>query len=914
MSWESGVANHRIAELRLLLRHPALSPSDRLAASINLANALADVADKTADDAHCDEAVALGEDALLLACQRDIADLEVENTVKSALSSAYLTRFELRGTLKDLTRSRNLIQASVDATPASSRARFQRFTALATVLRACFTISNLQSDLQLALDASDEGLKIDAPNDQRAKALSNKAHTLSLRYDLFHLATDLEDAIEVTKQAIECAEDAHTVLQCKSNLAGHFVSFAERSDSDDAIDVAIQLGQDIQGLVTGPLKAKVAHHLSYLHRLKYEKRNELGGKPQDLQDALNYGTDAANESSEPYHKAMFLDQVAICFQHAHRREPEKGYSAQAIELAKFAIGLSDPAAAASYANHLAEFLQERSDPGDIEEAIELNRTVLNNADVPTLVRIAAGQHCGFMQADRQDLRGASMTFEEAVRLIPTLAKTSLHRPDQQYVLGQLTGLSSAAASLALAAGNNAAYAFRIMERGRGVLIQLATTSRSRIEPGMDSIPGAAQLVRRHEELKTVVAVNSSDVKRGTDQASFTGVPNSVRLQAVQELFSVESELDVLAQQHGLGGNDEWSQDVIRHMGRDYAVAFCTTAYRCDAFLVSASGIQSVALPLLTVEDLTRHVRLLLGSSRITAITTLTYRTSNEQLQKILEWLWDVAVEPVLTHLGLLCSPAPTSPNVRICWITSGGMGMMPLHAAGRHTTIEDDCTMKQKMKDMTFTVTDEPIRAVAFTMAQTPQLPDLQLVPEEVESLRKAAPNAKHEARTSSAHALQLLTTHQVAHFACHAEPDAKDPSMGAIMLYDRLNDAIDSLSVYALSQFEAPSAWLAYLSACQTADVQQLDLMDEVIHIAAAFQIAGFPQVVGTLWQAEDEYAARAADLFYSNDELCAAFREPGRINSRTAIRALHAAVTALRAEEPELVLSWAQFVAFGA
>jgi len=936
-SREADETGEDIAKWKLLIDDLASSPLERLAASINLVVALADIADETANDAPCDEAVALGEGALHLARQRSIADLEVENTVRSDLSTIFLTRFELRGDPKDLVKSRDLIQSSANATLASSRSRCRRFTNLANVLCTCFTTSNIQTDLQLALEASDEALKANSTDEDRAKALSNKAYALSLRYEQFYLATDLKDAIDITKQAIECAEDPDTVLQCKSNLVGHLVSFAERDGFDDTVDVAIALGLEIYHEIMGPLRAKVAHHLSYLHRLKYERVDEQGnyqtGQPQDLQAALTYAHDAVEESSEPFFKAMFLDGIAICLQHAHRCEPGKGHIALAIMVVRQAIGLvsEDTAAAASYTNHLVEYLRERGDSGDIEEAIQLSQIVFNDVSAPTLVRIAAGQHCGFMQADRQDLQEASMTFEATAQLIPALVRMSLHRQDQQHVLGQLTGLSSTAASLALAAGRNAADAFWIMERGRGVLIQLATASRSRFESELNSIPPAAHLLRRLEELKAIMTVTSIDAKYNTNQRSSAAMRNSVRLQTAQGMSTVEAELTTLAQQHGIRTNDERNQDTIEHIGRDYAVAYCTTAYRCDAFIISASGIKSIPLPLLTTEDLTRHVRLLLGSGRITTITTLTYRKFNEQLQKVLEWLWNVAVKPVLSHLGLLCNPAPTRPNVRICWITSGGMGMMPLHAAGRHTTTDDDCTMKyvmssyvptaqslascrQKINEIVSMITDDPVRAVAFTMSQTPQLSDLDLVAEEFESLRIAAPNARQEVRTSSSHALQLLTTHQVAHFACHAEPDATDPSAGAIMMYDRANDAVDRLSVYALSQLDAPSAWLAYLSACQTADIQELDLMDEVIHIAAAFQVAGFPQVIGTLWQAEDEYAARVADKFYRNEVLCAAFREPGRIVFETAIRALHDAVTALRAEDPELVLSWAQFVAFGA
>ena len=41
---------------------------------------------------------------------------------------------------------------------------------------------------------------------------------------------------------------------------------------------------------------------------------------------------------------------------------------------------------------------------------------------------------------------------------------------------------------------------------------------------------------------------------------------------------------------------------------------------------------------------------------------------------------------------------------------------------------------------------------------------------------------------------------------------------------------------------------------------------MDEAIHLTSAFQLAGYPHVIGTLWQINDKHAADIADRFYAN------------------------------------------------
>jgi len=206
------------------------------------------------------------------------------------------------------------------------------------------------------------------------------------------------------------------------------------------------------------------------------------------------------------------------------------------------------------------------------------------------------------------------------------------------------------------------------------------------------------------------------------------------------------------------------------------------------------------------------------------------------------------------------------------------------------------------------------LRAAIITMPDTPGAAPLVHVNQEKQALRLAFPQATEESKPSARQVLQQLHFLNVAHFACHAEPTADDPSEGNILLYDKDQNAVDKLSIYKISQVNTSSAWLAYLSACQTADIQNLNFLDEVIHVAGAFQIAGFPQVIGTLWQAEDDYALSVARAFYGHPQLRSMCQKQQPIDRNIPVFAFHEAVKAIRAEDPELVLSWAQFVVFGA
>ena len=104
----------------------------------------------------------------------------------------------------------------------------------------------------------------------------------------------------------------------------------------------------------------------------------------------------------------------------------------------------------------------------------------------------------------------------------------------------------------------------------------------------------------------------------------------------------------------------------------------------------------------------------------------------------------------------------------------------------------------------------------------------------------------------------------------------------------------------------------LAYLSACHSANYTSGTLLDESIHIASGFQLAGFPHVIGTLWEANDLKAREVATEFYKNlfDSM-----DPGQgFGDGVVARALHKAVSSLKEEFEDNPILWAPFIHLGA
>jgi CHAT domain-containing protein len=103
---------------------------------------------------------------------------------------------------------------------------------------------------------------------------------------------------------------------------------------------------------------------------------------------------------------------------------------------------------------------------------------------------------------------------------------------------------------------------------------------------------------------------------------------------------------------------------------------------------------------------------------------------------------------------------------------------------------------------------------------------------------------------------LEQLVDCDMIHFAGHGISDHVNPFKSGLLLQAG-HGAVkkkDKLSVRQISDVHLKGARMAYLSACSTAENRAQTLLDEVIHLASGFQMAGFPHVVASMWSTEDD------------------------------------------------------------
>jgi CHAT domain-containing protein len=171
-------------------------------------------------------------------------------------------------------------------------------------------------------------------------------------------------------------------------------------------------------------------------------------------------------------------------------------------------------------------------------------------------------------------------------------------------------------------------------------------------------------------------------------------------------------------------------------------------------------------------------------------------------------------------------------------------------------------------------------------------------------------PGKSPEAKPTTANVRASLSRCAIAHFACHGSVHPSDPSLSKLML----SDPEDPLTVSSLASVRLEGARLAYLSACRTAAMVPDELIDEAIHLTSAFQLAGFRNVVGTLWTINDIVGVEVATAFYTSATADSGVFTATHKSTHEVSLCLHNAVLGLRDEFPESPSLWASYIHSGA
>ncbi|MEU0693651.1 CHAT domain-containing protein [Streptomyces niveus] len=609
---------------------------------------------------------------------------------------------------------------------------------------------------------------------------------------------------------------------------------------------------------------------------------------------------------------------------------------EAVDATREAVAITPPglpsyaAVLNSHAGALHMLATHTEDTALLAEILSSSRSAAQDTSAAVWTRVAAYRSIAAL-ADPADsgAQEALAAAEAAVALLPQIGLGTLDLTDRGHLIGEAGSLAGAAAAAALNAGR-AHRAVELLEQSRGVLTAESVADGA---GDLDRLRSAAPgLVEAIEEVRN--RREALDRPVPTAGGPGLGAPESPEARAAARR-EAQAEWDgLLTRIRSLDGFSGFlappgAADLSAQAAGGPVVYVSAAPRRCDALVLTGDPgdpVRVVPLGGLTEAEVVRRIVTLAAAIDATsdpALDPVGRRAAQRDILGVLTWLWDTVTEPVLSALGHTGPPAPGEPWPRVWWCPVGLLAYLPLHAAGHHEDLADDSprrgaprtVLDRVVSSYTATVrglararerrAGPEVRTAIVAVPDAPEAGPLEGAATEAKLLTGLVPGAEALPHPTRSTVLAALPDHQVAHFACHSEPHRTDPWRSRLILPDHRTDPLTVADIGALRL----DGGLAFLSACTTT-LTAPRLADEALHMTGAFQLAGYPHVVGTQWPVADRAAHQLATDFYGR--LTAGGTAPP--DPALSPEALHHAVRRLRADYPVTPTAWAAHTHTGA
>ncbi|HEY8986782.1 MAG TPA: CHAT domain-containing protein [Streptomyces sp.] len=895
-----------VALERLLVGVREAGPAARYAVQlVELANALMGRYELRGNAADFEEALRYGEMAVEVAEEGCEEWLLARATVAQALLIRHRDRNDTSTDSDDLERAVDLLEAAVDGLPTHHANAGVALQNLAAALTARYYDHGALTDLDTAAERLREAYAaVRLHPEQRIRdhepgvMLGQVLHQRWLRHGAF---SDLDEAVAVTRQVVRAvpggwSDQDGVRVRLVRLLLDRYGRTGVRADLTEARRLARQA---VCETPEDDLRVLNRARAALADALLATLPGELGPTPENTVEAVGLRRQAHNSAPTPETSVGLARAL-----HAHHRASAAGGPPpdEARHLLETALSTGHGRSVEALAA-LGALLALFPDPPARERAEECFREVALMADVAPAKRLEAAQCWAELLASQAKWEQAAKAYEVALALLPQLAPHTLARTDREHGLGSATGLASDAAACLIRL-NRSEAAVRLWEAGRGVLWEQRTETRGDLA-ALRAI--APRLAISYEELRERLDAQdragsltdpSTPYGWQSDLEAQPGMAAEQRRRLGQQWQSLLEEirsLDAFADFPRPPGQRDIYSGVTGPV-----VAIFTSTYGSCAVLLGPDGVMGrVPLPELTPGVAAEYTDLLNGALQEVADPTNPYErrcAAEASISAVLEWLGSAVTGPVLAALGY--GPvAAGEPLPRLWWVPDGALAQLPLHAAG--TALQQVCssyalTLSTLRRASANVGVSPASKVLAVAMPQTPGAAPIEGAAAEARYLAErygaqvlAGEQATHDAVCAA------LPDYEVVHFACHSDGSG-------LLLHDYRTRP---LTVFGISRLELPRAKLAYLSACTTS-LGPRRLADEAVHLAASFQQAGFPHVIGTLWSVEDTVAKSLCVDVY--DAL------PG-LDTTSAAEALNRAIRDLSERYPDSPSLWAAFVHFG-
>lgn len=877
-------------------------------------------------------------------------------------------RFDLDGNTQDLNHAVRILERSLELTEDDDPSLPLRLSNLVATLQRRYQRTGDLNDLHLAVSYSDKSVER-THFLEPAKASSwmrQMARILWTRYDQTNTLEDLKLALARAHQALSVTPQSPEDIQdCRALLGSIYSTMFSRThdpmDMDQALAYyALTISENPHGqsmridileddaMLLGSCY-NMTKDVAYLDapitmmRMVLEARKETAGSRRWGNTSLALADLLLSRYQNTGNDDELNEAIRHCHNALHTTENDLPQRSKQLWLAAKTLGVR-------YEKH--------RNKRDMQKCVKLLQKALKLPSEPLHLINTGRRAISLLACMMGEMEQADSVAEETLRLLPLLCGRNLNRCDQQFVMEHCQGLVSFSCALSLHKGD-VIEALQRVEFGRGVVLGHLIDKRNDLSELEIS---HAELAERYMRLQDMVFLNMNELPPALQEKACLDRQN-----AAIELATLEEEI------RGVPGFADFNmhptvEQYQEYAAEGYVVIVNVINIRADAIIVSKSGIEHVLLELekflsddapqklrkamnyvvledrdlvqsyvqdgkaqdgmLPAHDIPKsaHEEGRQGDSIEGCLRNISLEQDDGS--DAMEWLWLSCVEPVLRRLPLSQSPH------RVWWIGCGYASSLPFHAAGRYVDGKFEGCIDRTISSYTTTIKalnytrdlssrveksqDGNQSLLLVTMPTTPGQCSLPGVEDEEGAVRVSVEDKasvislKHP---SAREVLDRIGECNITHFACHGVSDAADPSESHILLQRKdqsgeLVQCVDKLKVSAILDVVSPGkASIAYLSACSTAESKSEMLNEEGIHLSSAFQIAGFPHVVGSLWPVRDEACVLVACLFYQN-----LVRDGGPGLRKGAVaEALRNSLLELRKSSEFDVRSWAPFVHFG-
>jgi CHAT domain len=890
-------------------------------------------------------------------------DDEANSACLKDYAFALVKRYQLRSDPEDLQKALSSATTALSMDISQGDPASMSYEILGNLKSERYLALNNLDDLQESIQLTEKALS-EALQDRKSAILMNLGNKYRWRFEALGAGEDILRAVDLCRKSLETEARDLMLLGQQFNNLGEVLSLSYLHTGDvKYIDDAISQGERMESIWRNQRPSarnliwisNFAIHLSRRAEWRLQA-DQKDGAESDIARAIELTQEAHDVAfrlqSKPLQAAM-ANNLGRRYKVKALIVPDRAKEnlEKAVDFAREAVSLTesqDPTICYRIRN-LGELLESLEDFGTISEreVLEAYRKAFHSDTANVGHRLVAARKLADRLLRLNDIAALDQEMGIAVELVPQLRIQALRRENQQQIVKVISGLTCVAASAALTEDeddeNRAIKAIYRLERGRGMIFGSLLDQR---EENRELYTYERRIYEELTKLQDTLESSSYDVD---DDSSFdralAGNRADSRIRTSQALDDLVAKIREIPRFKRFRLPPSINE-CKRAAEPGPIIILNVTEIRADAIIIQSTRIEVLPLPDLTLDQaklqgnsvqsaLDEMARIAMkGSANRKAKRDVLRKTSraNALLKTHCKWMWEAFVQRIFSHLGFIID-MPQAILPHIWWIGCGILSTFPIHAAGDYdaypkvnamkycvssyaTTIKSLAFARRPRRDGLNTqleqlsLSQESLLAIPMPATEG-HMTDLSTV-EELAAIKSQLP---HSARFTSLDqptcedVLYRLQSTTIAHFACHGSSNPANPSHSRLLLTDYKTKP---LTVSRIGNLRLNSTKLAYLSACHSAVSRAQSLANEGINIASAFQLAGFPSVVGTLWQALDKEAVDMAGKFYGK-LFGGEHVNGGRVTGEKCARALHGAVREMAEECEGHFVAWASWIHVG-